>query len=68
MFIREQQSQYSELQPALRVEQQFIEAHVWSPVANRHTYWTFQPLCRCDERGRIIKGSRVRNPFIVGSN
>lgn len=40
------------------------EFWVWCPVSNRHTSWSFKSLCRCDERGRIIKGSRVRCAFV----
>ena len=42
---------------------EFAESIVWSPVSNRFTFWTFTGLCLCDERGRIVPGSRRRNPF-----
>lgn len=71
MFIAEQQARYNELQRAFHLTPcqpdhhcaEFLERHVWSPVSCRHTLWTFAPLVHCDQRGRIVPGSRQRNPF-----
>lgn len=41
------------------------EFRVWSAISNRHTSWSFRPLCLSNERGHIVKGSRVRCPFIT---
>lgn len=67
MFIRED-FQPRELRPAAADSAHFADPSefiVWSPVSNRFTSWTFRPLCRCDEQGRIIKGSRIRCPFVA---
>lgn len=68
MFLVEQQinSAY-ELVPAIGNEDEFNERHVWSPVSCRWTHWMYEGLMKCDERGRIKKGSFRRDPFIVGS-
>lgn len=71
MFLVEQQANYNELQRAFQLTPcqpdhhcaEFIERSVWSPISCRHTMWLYLPLCRCDERGNIIRGSRQRNPF-----
>lgn len=66
MFIDEQafRSIY-DLKPGAASEHWALERHVWSPRSCRFTHWTYEPLCRRDERGNIIKGSRRRNPFIT---
>lgn len=65
MFLKEQMlASIYELQPEFRSEPEPLEAYIWSPVSCRHTSWTYEPLCRCDERGNIVKGSRRRSPFI----
>jgi len=61
MFITEQQAEFREVQPAFRDE--FIERLIWSPVSCRHCMWTYRALVQCDSRGRIVRGSRQRNPF-----
>jgi len=68
MFIEEQKtaSVYDYREP-YRSDPDAIERHVWSPTSCRFTYWTYRPLCRTDERGNIIKGSRQRDPFIIWS-
>jgi hypothetical protein len=65
MFIDEQKARFYDLQESIRNEAEFIERHVWSPIANRHTSWTYRPLVRCTSTGRMVQGSRHRCPFIL---
>lgn len=68
MFIDEQAfSSIYDLKAEAQDEHWAVERYVWSPKVCRFTNWTYEPLCRCDARGNIIKGSRRRNPFIVRS-
>lgn len=53
MFITEQMPQFSELQYEVAMEDEHLDAHVWSPVSCRYTNWTFRPHCKTDHRGRI---------------
>ena len=68
MFIEEQKSQsaYDYREPFMS-DPEVIERHVWSPISCRFTSWTYRPLCRTNDRGDIIKGSRQRCPFVIWS-
>ncbi len=66
MFIEEQKasSAYDYREP-FRSDPDVTERHVWSPISCRFTSWTYRSLCRTNDRGDIIKGSRQRCPFII---
>lgn len=68
MFICEQMPQFNELQyrvaMGLSQDTQFLEKHVWSPIACRHTNWTFNSeQCRVDWHLRPITGSSMETNF-----
>lgn len=64
MFIDEQQAQsLYDFKPGMRDDGALVERHVWSPRACRYTNWTYEPLVRCDERGRM--SGRRRCPFVT---
>lgn len=67
MFLEEQKANFYDLRRDFTDrEPEFVERHVWSPVACRHTSWTYRPLVRhTGVRGRIVPGSRQRCPFII---
>lgn len=64
MFIDEQQSRsIYDFKQGVQQEHAFLERYVWSPRSCRFTSWTYEPLVKVDERGRM--SDRRRCPFVV---